>query len=1812
MIPAIRELDFPKIGGRQYATLAAATVSIADMGEKTITTQVKIDGDIMPDFSRAWSVEYRGEKYIMPLRLPQGAKENTSLNSTIDLTFQHWAVWQLKSRMFFSVANLEAGTASPDEWVVPLRLNLGDFCKAFARVLGYWFGDSIKIDLNPQWRYDAEPSAIDISHTFCWDVLIKLYEIYAVRWQIVRGEDIDHYVIRVGYPSKEISHILQYGFEGGLMKVERQVQSDEIRNILLGRGGEKNLPQYYFKKSPDEDKWRSDPDWVKELSNIPFDRLRGATFRSYVQGWKAAHLGDKDNDGKPLYAGYTAVGEANAYAPWAYRKGYTDTKFLPVEFVADEIADNPASTDPTVEIMPGYFPAITRGCSIDTYGPRMGGLDNNDDIYPTIQGSGKDIAVDVEQVLTEDDAEEDAEAEATLSNIPDGNVNRCAENMAPGEYRDVLLPRFYFRVLDGKTANFIDNCRVLLVKPAGRPRSTGLDVAVNAEITNKVISIYQADNGMFRPASGLPAGRYYCDIHLTVHNRNDDSNLDITVGTETPQLQDAVLSGSERNTFSVWIEDVWDSTRLSGETDAQYAERVWTPVLGGREGQQAAVVFTSGALSISEDYEFAIVRTPQPDNTRTWVEKDASGNVVKTHTSHWRLLLRRSDAEVESTGKYVPNPQRNGAAGDHFVFVGTEMVHNYTLWAERRLDDYKKDALSDTKDIRPTWVVTTDRVRFSQKNIEDADARDFLLVESGGRLLGEDGGAFLLESSGLTSLIDLLEAGDTVRLADKRLIEPIGDRAYETLYLQSITYTYREPSKDDAALNPDVELVLGTEYATSANPVSTLQGEVTALQRQVGSISNVQQIVRAVGDRLYLRKDGIEDISLSPTRFFAQVCSGNFRGGIIGGAGWGLYRDANGDWVLETDRINVRKEFQANTLVINQAKARGGMEVDTAAFMEVTRVDERDDRYICYFDRKDGTVANLFQLHDVAYCQHWDPKNNALKYYKRRVVAVTEDSVALTKALDAASRPAGWPDSGVNGSGAPEVRDVIIHFGNYVDEERRFVKVRDVVGGGYECFLDGLDSVNADGVEYYFAGRRDGDKPRWFVGNANGAYMEFYNNRLLLNGVELSITSKIGDKTIGAYIDDKVNDMGNFAIDLDSDTVPVPCNSLGAVEPTFVYPAIQATVYRNGNALTSGVTYSIASYKGLLTAPTISAAGVISFSGVNLNSASITVEATIGSATLSATVSIFKVIPGVDGKSAVLYRLQPDVRQIVKDLTGELARTEVICAVYRTTGDSTPVLTADKTLKYQRIGLDSAETVIAHPGGYSGAVQVDSRVQSVVFSLYDGETLLDRESVPILSDASDLEIGGRNLIESSGVVITESNYLIKNFRTTENMVPGRTYTMTIWGQPAADKQFGLFGSHGGALLSAAMPRVAEGVYRATFVWPTLADGAYNSISVFNMPSMVVGTSVINRVKLEQGNVGTDWTPAPEDAQSEIDKYQYLSDAMLNGATTTQGGLQMTQALLLGEWATENGSPVMTKVYAGMNGKYVSPRTLASWWGGDMIDRSSSESEDAANAAVRMDGTGYFAGNTVRFEDKQMWVGDNVLLDDDGLSLIKDGKECFRVTSREIPASIIDAASQPSEQISLSTSTTVNYLHRSGAVSSGLVSQPTALLYSMQQQTSLAREVPDGSTITAKASLALTLPGITVVEGSMRVDLIKNGSTIGMWTAGFRPSADDKFIAEFNLSQPVEAGSYSIRISIVRAATSGGSSTQANASIVGTATKGVANKTLQGSNGLVSVWGSTLLFAGSEGVVMKHGNFGLKITSEGIQKWSGGAWVASGL
>ena len=1006
MIKDIIEINFP-----DYATLDQATVTINDMGDRTISAQVKIDGSIVPDFSFDWEVEFKGEKYIHPVREPQGSKDNTSRRAKIDMVFYHWAIYEMKRQYFMEMASTSAGTAVTDKYVAPLGLNLGDFVTAFNLVLNHYFGGKIIMKLNPEWQYDTEASFVNISYSYIWDVLQQMHEIYGVRWTLKTNAD-GVCEILMGYPAEEVSHIFEYGFEGGLLSVQRQVQSTDIRNRLLGRGGSKNLPYRYFKdKDPNNPLFEADPDWIPELANIAFTELRGKTFRDYVRGWKAKRYGG------------TVMTEPTE----AYLAGYNAEKFDPIEYVDDKE-------------------------SIEKYGILVGALENNEEIYPSIQGAPNDVdaIVEAEQV-TDDDVDSAVENDSVTTNLESGHQtyrNAPANSTVTIE----TLTKRYFSVPEGKVGNLS-----MSLTATGKYSNLGDYEETHPILKSDTVKVTIHDKttgaevkSSSVPVVDIPTGDYYYMISADVETNYDKTSM-VTLNIESVYLYTSTPNKSEgwKQTFDIWVRNIWGSTRSDGETDQQYADRVWLPILGDRMGDEARVVFASGWLSFSSDWEFPIVGYAYDDSKEG---------------SHWRLTLAKSEAELEASGKYIPYEGYNASAGDRFFFIGIDMPYQYVLWAEERLDGHKRDALLQSAQIKPTWVIKADKVKLNQ------------------------------DRNG-PKLIDSLAVGSHIRLASKQFISG----AYESLYVQSMTYNWTA----DTILYPDVEVVVSDKVHTVKNPVAQIQGNIETLQRQMGSLSNIQQIIRQVCDQLYLRKDGVEDSSKSPTRFLGKVTGEKFRQGQIGGRDWGIYRDENGNAILEADKFVARQGILVSDLVVNEATYVGGLQINSAAAMKVTAVEETEGGYICYFDQQQGSVTNKFKVDDVVLCQKFDPNDNEVKFYKRRIVAVAETSVTLSK-------------NDVNGDGIPAIDDEIIHYGNYSDKTRQFVIIRDVIGGGYERMLMGLDSVTSEGFEYYFAGKSADSTARWFVGDAN-SFAKYENGQftvkgnLLVTGSDKSISEQLGE-----------------------------------------------------------------------------------------------------------------------------------------------------------------------------------------------------------------------------------------------------------------------------------------------------------------------------------------------------------------------------------------------------------------------------------------------------------------------------------------------------------------------------------------------------------------------------------------------------------------------------------------------------------------------------------------------------------------------------
>lgn len=133
---------------------------------------------------------------------------------------------------------------------------------------------------------------------------------------------------------------------------------------------------------------------------------------------------------------------------------------------------------------------------------------------------------------------------------------------------------------------------------------------------------------------------------------------------------------------------------------------------------------------------------------------------------------------------------------------------------------------------------------------------------------------------------------------------------------------------------------------------------------------------------------------------------------------------------------------------------------------------------------------------------------------------------------------------------------------------------------------------------------------------------------------------------------------------------------------------------------------------------------------------------------------------------------------------------------------------------------------------------------------------------------NEIEVGGRNLLLKSNYPVTNTSYPTKTYTMTEKMVANETYTCTLWGTLGTGKShFGLW-LDGGNIGLGSLVKISDGIYQLTFKGKT---GTLDTsvLHVYPVASTVSAESTITKIKLEKGNKATDWSPAPEDVQDDI-------------------------------------------------------------------------------------------------------------------------------------------------------------------------------------------------------------------------------------------------------------------------------------------------------------------------------------------------------
>lgn len=1031
------------------------TFTEKNMGDAVITIDIKLDKDIDPQFSLDWQVIFRGEVYKLKTLQPPGKKDTTSLQYQYTLTFVPERE-ELKFRLFANMLQLEDESWQPISYDFSFSGTLKEFVDRFNNNLQYAFPYQWEMVLNPDYKL-ADPVIVTISNLTIWEVLQQTYDLYGVTWYIGESETGVKQIM-VGWTVPEIEHIFEYGKDKGLLSVERVNPLPEIFTRLYGRGSGRNLPHRYFKE--ESGAWVGDPDANDLLNTMYYTNLMPKAYRDYVRGWNDAEAGKPATPGETTFymLGYSEHNAGRKIHPTAYAEANTEK-----------------------------------------WGIREGILEAAEDIYPTIQGvwdatiGRLDEVVDVEPVTNDDFSEKNYDpivdsfrastlwgGQFDIINSPTHGIEfKSQEFSINSNDQNTIKYRIASSFINGEALAESDalsgSVSVNLLDSAGNViksiKHSVQGVAGTANINPKIT--VEASTGEF---DNIPVGRYQLQIYGNMTYNGailggdvQAGGLYIEVGTITLHFNAA--TGEFKEFFDIWIKDIW------GETGS--VADVWLPKIGEND---LTVMWSDGLLA-GEDYEFVVVRDTVygnqdiidpntggywgiwEDTSRSFTTVDENGNSIFVR-SKYRLRLKKSDAELESSNIVLPNKNQNAKTGDHLFFVNIELPHIYVLNAEQRLQTYLESELAKVDDEFPTYAIKPSSIF----------CESFAEVES-------------------------LRAGAKVRVRDVRLVND----SYLPLYVQSLTLRYKE-----GKLLPEWEMVVSDTVLGDRSSINSIRGEISRLGSDVAySLQSLEELIKQM-ERKFLRKDGISDTSYSPTTFTQDVTLGSdlltddFRQGDFAGAGGGMYKDAEGATVLEVDKVVARRELRTNEVIVNQVTFFGGKQVFSAAGGEITHVEELpgtlfDDQTDVSMSSSigwtpNGTNTPNYGVYNGFYCMRTIGNSTAIGVY---------DAHSLPQATYTGTYMLFSVDVFAEGTGG-------IRLGNNIAAERDIQITEDMVGKWIRISrLDQLDYTI-------------GSYNPIFVLNRSGSVMYFCNikaERVLVQNQEPTAYTTAREDTYRCFIE---------------------------------------------------------------------------------------------------------------------------------------------------------------------------------------------------------------------------------------------------------------------------------------------------------------------------------------------------------------------------------------------------------------------------------------------------------------------------------------------------------------------------------------------------------------------------------------------------------------------------------------------------------------------------------------------------------------------
>lgn len=703
--------------------IGAYSYSEEDMGKASFTCDLYASQEIVPGFSFNWKLELNGERFVLKTLMPAAIKDTSSVEYKYTVVFSS----EREDLSRFPFANLVSGTQPAVSYDFGFVGDIAQFAERFNLNLASNLGDRWIMIVSEGVTSSSETVQCDNIKLFA--LLQKVYEIYGLRWRIYYDAVLEKMVILIineQTDAIEISHEFEYGYQKGLIEIERTNSTENVTTRLSGLGGTKNVPPSYF--HPAVSIYAADPDRNEHTDLTYYTNVMPKCYRDYVQGWN----------------GKTVSVQSPAY----------------LQGVADKVTNTWNPVD--------YIDSANK----DLYGIWKDVLTANEEIFPTIQGMTDSVlgrldqVVAVESVLNDiyDSDEDDSSVTKNYEDVPLVTISQYLSPNTIG-IKESITSAFSITESDNKVSFNVTQLSGLLSSIAS-DYETLITVSLLDGTTAEVVDYMEFPatvsesiakilefSGEF---NDIALGEYFLKIEVSATNQSYEVNLTTEINTiKVYNFLSESVSTKYKQTFDIWIKNIWGTTFQDSEhleeTEAEYVSRVWDPLTPSTIQGEMKIMWSSGLLA-GEDYEFT-------------VNKISYNNDVTN--SHWKLTLIKSDADLEATDKYLPNRYQNAVVGDSFFFINIVLPQSYIYSAEEQVENYLLTELAKVDTELPSYTCKPSEIfcaGFSEVDKIRAGSR-ILLKDV--RLVGTTATGFYITSVNLEYTDSSVLPSWTIVISDK-------------------------------------------------------------------------------------------------------------------------------------------------------------------------------------------------------------------------------------------------------------------------------------------------------------------------------------------------------------------------------------------------------------------------------------------------------------------------------------------------------------------------------------------------------------------------------------------------------------------------------------------------------------------------------------------------------------------------------------------------------------------------------------------------------------------------------------------------------------------------------------------------------------------------------------------------------------------------------------------------------------------------------------------------------------------------------------